>query len=373
MMMFLLSQLYRPQLQIDDPETALLLLSCQYQPAAAQQAQIADLVSRISNWDKFIDRVLEYRIYPLVFWNLRTFINAGQIPPRAADALREAFGQNLFTCIRMERELIRVMTALEQNGIQALSMRGLILGHLLYGDSCLRDSKDLDLLVNAQQYKAAESVLIDLGYEHEAEIEDNAYNQQLFNPEQGIQIELHWAADSPFMPVRIDWRTIWERAELYRFGDIVIRAFSDLDLLMMLSFHGAKHRWSRLKWLSDVAEFIRLRPNLDWEQALQTARALRIERIFLVTLAMSHDLLGAPLSSIIEQAIRRQPVVKHLARYIEGWVFNQGEKHTIEQIRGIIFFLLVREHNRDRYPSIRHALQHPKSSLIRKLLRQRAT
>lgn len=352
------------------PEIALLLLACQYQPSAEQRAQIASLISAVSNWDAFADLAVEHRVYPLVFWNLRDFIAAGQIPATAAKTLQEAFGQNLFTCIRMEREFVRIMTALERNGINALAMRGPLLAQMLYGQSWMRDTKDLDLLVDEPQYAAAEAALLALGYEREVEIEDNAYNQRLLNAETGIQIELHWALDSPFMPVEIAWETVWARAQPETFEGITIRAFNDRDLLMMLCFHGAKHRWSRLKWLCDVAEFIRLRPAFDWDTALQTARTMRIERIFLVTLAMTHDLFSAPLPPNIAQIISRHPVVKHLARYIEYWIFNQGETHTIEQIRGIAFFLLAREHNRDRYPSIQHALQHPKSPLIRKLLRR---
>ncbi|PJF28103.1 MAG: hypothetical protein CUN53_01535 [Phototrophicales bacterium] len=370
MMMLLLNQLYPCRLQIAVPEIALLLLASQYQPSADQQTQIASLINAVTDWDAFVDLAVEHRVYPLVFWNLRAFTVNGQIPSTAAKPLQEAFSQNLFSCIRMEREFVRVMTALEQNGIAALTMRGPVLGQMLYGQSWIRDAKDLDLLVDKPQYAAAETTLLALGYKREVEIEDNAYNQRLFNAETGIQIELHWALDSPFMPVEVTWQTVWERAQPETFEGVAIRAFSDLDLLMMLCFHGAKHRWSRLKWLCDVAEFIRLRPAFDWDAALQTARAMRIERIFLVTLAMTRDLFGTALPPHIEQIINRHPIVKHLARYIKYWIFNQGERHAIEQIRGIAFFLLAREHNRDRYPSIQHALRHPKSPLIRKLLRR---
>jgi len=85
-------------------------------------------------------------------------------------------------------------------------------------------------------------------------------------------------------------------------------------LLLFLCVHGAKHMWSRLQWLGDVARIVRTQP--AWADALELATEARCVRPVLLGLLLAHDLLAAPVpEAILERARSAEPVAS-LARQV---------------------------------------------------------
>lgn len=82
-----------------------------------------------------------------------------------------------------------------------------------------------------------------------------------------------------------------------------ILAFPPEDQLLFLCVHAAKHLWSDLKWICDVAELIRAFPDLDWHLALRQAALVRNERTLLLGLALAQRLLGAELPAWVRTRI----------------------------------------------------------------------
>jgi hypothetical protein len=363
---FVLNRLYPPG-EAASPEIELLLLCAQHHLASHQRDRLREVVSLGINWERFVQMSLDQRVHPLVYWNLKEHAR-DLVPAAHFDTLEGHFFQTSIFNVQAKRELIRLMRALQAAGIEAMPVRGPLLAYLLYDNLWLREFKDNDILVHEADFEAAEALLISLGYEREGPVEDNAYNQKLFNAEMNTEVELHWGVDSPFMPVEVGTDDYWQRSISMMLDDLSVRTFNNDDLLLMLCFHGAKHRWHRLKWLCDISEFVRKYPNLDWKEVLEQARVLRIKRIVLLNLWMTHLLFETTLPPVVREQIEKDPVYVPLGRYIRRWLFSQFENRFIDQLRGIIFFLAIREHFRDRLPSIRHAIQYPKSPLVKGLL-----
>ncbi len=75
----------------------------------------------------------------------------------------------------------------------------------------------------------------------------------------------------------------------------MVPAFFPEDLLLILCLHGAKQCWSRLSWLCDLAELIRVYERLDWGKVLREADARGCRRMLLLGLLLAHKLLEADL------------------------------------------------------------------------------
>ncbi len=60
----------------------------------------------------------------------------------------------------------------------------------------------------------------------------------------------------------------------------------------MLCAHGAKHGWTRLVWICDVAAIVANHPDLDWAVVVDEARRLGIERMLRIGLPLARDLVG---------------------------------------------------------------------------------
>jgi hypothetical protein len=363
---FLLSRLYPPR-EAAPLEIELLLLCAQHHLTSTQVNRLRSLVGAGIDWARFVQMALDQRVHPLVYWNLKAHTQ-DLVPTAHFDAIEGHFFETTIFNMQAKRELVRLMRALQDAQIEAMPVRGPLLAYLLYDNLWLREFKDNDILVHEKDFEAAEELLLSLGYEREGPVEDNAYNQKLFNTELNTEVELHWGMDSPFMPVEVGTEDYWHRSVIMMLDDLNVRTFNLDDLLLMLCFHGAKHRWHRLKWLCDISEYVRKYPNIDWEAMLEQAGQLRIRRIVLLNLWMAHILFETPLPVVVREQIERDQVHLPLGRYIQGWMFSQFENRFIDQVRGIVFFLAIREHTRDRLPSIRHAIQYPKSPLVKRAL-----
>lgn len=107
--------------------------------------------------------------------------------------------------------------------------------------------------------------------------------------------------------LRFDVDLLWRSQNSIQIAGQPVPVLSQESLLLFLCVHGAKHMWSRLQWLGDLARLIR--SSLDWTLALSLATEAKCERPLLLGLLLAHELLEAPVpSAIVERARALQPV-----------------------------------------------------------------
>src|SRR5206468_9003205 len=141
---------------------------------------------------------------------------------------------------------------------------------------------DLDLLVRPGDVPRATEVLAAAGYAPALALSparercfrrvDGDY--PLVHRETGLLVELHARVSSErfCMPLATD--ALLRRSTAVALGGGEVRTLGDDDLLLVLSVHGAKHRWKRLEWLAALAELLRAGRG-DVRAALARATELR--------------------------------------------------------------------------------------------------
>ena len=358
--------LYPPAPWNESPEFRALLYTSQRAISGSQSAGLQTLLSASFNWDRFIDLALNHKVHSLVYWNLNTTFR-DYVPADKLETLQSHFSSTVMSNLRAKAELARILDAFRNTGIRVMPVRGLTLAYLLYGGIWLREFKDIDLLVKEVDFPQAEQMILDLGYVRTMDIEDNAYNQKLFNESLGIEVELHWALDAPLVPVAIAPDYYWNRSGLVSLEGLEVESLPLTDLLMTLCFHGAKHRWSRLKWLCDVNELVRLLSPEDWNVVMSEARSMHVERILSVNLWLVQSLFDTVLPASVTEALGRSHLVKSLGHYSRGWLSQQDETSVRDQIRGMSFFVLIHENSRERIPALIHGIQYPKSQVAQSI------
>jgi len=150
----------------------------------------------------------------------------------------------------------------------------------------------------------------------------------------------------------IDLEALWSRSVYITLNDTRIRHFSAEDLLLLLSMHGCKpaHAWGSLKWVCDVAELIRAYPALDWESISRNAKLLASERMFLLSLAIAHDLLGTALPDEIAGRIKTDKLITQLTAQVRKKMFQETENENQfrRTLEGIRFYFKTREYPRGK-------------------------
>jgi hypothetical protein len=265
------------------------------------------------------------------------------------------FAVNTGNSLVLGRQLVEVVTILQDERIPVVAYKGPALAAALYGSLSLREFTDLDVLVHRHDAERAGEALARHGYEPEvplSPVEANAlvrsragyFRRFDRSIEAGcVVLELHWRIPATF---EMDG-TFWGRLAQVRVLDRDLQHFAAEDLLLILSAHGFKHGWSRLKWLCDVAELVGAYPDLDWDSAFARASRAGGRRILLLGCALARTILSTPLPRPVEERISTDSAVESLAALFGRRLFDDRPGHHV----GLLNNLRVRErmHDRVRY------------------------
>ncbi len=192
--------------------------------------------------------------------------------------------------LELVRHFLLLTDTFRQNNIPFISMKGPLLSFRLYGDPAVRISRDIDLLINEKDIGAAIKLMQAEGYEfdhdfiwpfekHRQElITQSIHHVSFFNRELHLYVEVHWVlANKLAVPMKKVEKIIAKNLTTIILAErefIVMN--KEFDLLFLL-LHGARHGWSRLKWLADIDEYTRQK--IDEKLFVQLVKQLKAKRI----------------------------------------------------------------------------------------------
>jgi hypothetical protein len=207
---------------------------------------------------------------PLLYWNLHATCPEA-VPETSLDQLRRRFNANSVRNLFLIRELLTLLSLLEKRGIPAIPYKGPVLAAAVYGNFALRQFGDLDILVREQDAVRAKDLLLSQGYwlqyqpptGYEAVFRHFRQTYDLVRGDGQVFVELHWNVISWPLFFSPDSAFVWERLELVSLAGMPARKLAPEDVLSLLYVHGAKHFWTRLGWICDVAALVRTYPGIN--------------------------------------------------------------------------------------------------------------
>jgi hypothetical protein len=156
--------------------------------------------------------------------------------------------------------LIASLSALQQSfskkNLSCIHLKGPVLSQLIYGDPNMRQSKDLDILIDPNNLLEAQQILECEGYlntvfirtpKQRAAILKHYHSLEFFNPETHIHVELHWK-----LPELRDISFDKIPLQIVQIGTTSFQTLNSKELYQYLCEHGAKHAYYRLFWLLDI-------------------------------------------------------------------------------------------------------------------------
>jgi Uncharacterised nucleotidyltransferase len=230
--------------------------------------------------------------------------------------------------------LIELQRVFHRCGVALLAWKGPCLSRILYGGVALRESTDLDFLVQAKNLSAAIKVLENLGFEHHSKTGDarvdskvERFDQELLFTRQSDQtlVELHtqvlpwqfasWQNLDAFMqkPVRVP---------LTR-GEEILCLNPEL-LFMTLCGHAIKHGWEKLKWLADIHMFLESRDLIRWESVFEISRAQGHLDAVLFSVMLSSEVFGSAIPKALSLGLESHREARDLAKSVAEWLWAGG-------------------------------------------------
>jgi hypothetical protein len=280
------------------PDFHLFCLALRH-PQRAEDAQaLRRVVARGPDWAATVAGARRHRVAPFLYAALQASGSA-EIPEEVIAELRHHTVATAARSLAQTAEICRLFRAFTDAGVRVLALKGVVLSAQLYGDSALRNARDIDLLVDPDQFARVDAALVEAGYRCSNDalsLRQNAsYRHWIKDVEyihvrDGTAVELHRRLNDNENLLTCDFGALWHEREDVRLGDAAIPTLSRSALALYLCVHGAGHCWERLRWLVDLATLLREPRSQD--AALAAADAAGLGPVMLHALKLACDWLG---------------------------------------------------------------------------------
>jgi hypothetical protein len=337
-------------------------------------------VERIVNWDfgtldwnEFIRLAEHHGVLPLAASNLikHGFTESGRVDPgrglplEIERSLRSAYEANLRRGLWFSAELARIMQHFDRRQVRALPYKGPVLAQSLYRDVALRSFSDLDFLISPRDFERAKQALAEVGYRPDVELTPAierlwlrvGYERSFDGAAGKNLVELQWAVLPYFYAVdlhRAGVRTedmriegLLQRAGRTLVGGREVPCLSPEDSLLVLCLHAAKHLWTRLIWLCDIAETVRL-PTIDYALLFSRAQKLGITRIMAISFWLVKNVLHGELPAPVTVMTAADPQVAVLGKEFAQRL-ERGAAYDFESTEYFRLIMKLRERRSDRW------------------------
>jgi len=331
-----------------------LLLACSRPQMDSENAQrICALLKEEMDWAWIIKAARRHGVMPLLYRHLKAAC-PGSVPPEIYLDLQKVYLFNTRRNLILVKELLGIIKALSEQGIEAVPFKGPALSLMAYGDITYRSFSDLDIMVHKDDVLPAKDILISRGYKPQvsftAKQEQNIlknvceYNFVRENP--SLLVEIHWRFHTDFYSVPVS-EGIWSRLESINLEGKPIPSFSADDLVLVLSSHAARHEWATMKFVSDFAGLISRR-QIDWDQVVVSADKMGLLKILHINLFLAQDLLDVKLPLQMIDEMDRDRSAKEISICISEKLFSDIINKDGGAIEKYLFWPRTRERLRDR-------------------------
>jgi Uncharacterised nucleotidyltransferase len=314
-------------------EMDILLLCSRTSLNPEQCDRLQTLIQQPLDWAALLQTADEHSLKPLLYSNLSKYC-ATFVPVDTLTQLQTHYDQNFQKNLYRTTELLKIVEDFETNGIAVLCFKGPTLTQMAYGNLALRQFLDLDLLVPELAVVQATHRLKSQGYIPQYDLSDQQVfnyarlrNEHSFwNEEKQICIDLHWAILPRYYSFSPDSEILWAERDRMTFASKTVETLSREHLLLFLCAHGAKHNWSCLFWICDLAELLRVSPNLDWQKIWQYEGQLGSPRMLRLGLYLAHRILSAPLPCTVLKALVADTSIPFQVQHIQSQLFHSPKK-----------------------------------------------
>ena len=303
----------------------------------ARAGRVAELAVCDLDWELLVRMARWHAVAPVLYRAL-----AGcpeRVPAAILDNLHGRFRANAMRNAYLARELVQITSLLREKGVPVIAFKGAVLAHAAYGDLSLREFVDLDILVRPSDLGTTRDFLFSQGYRSrysglgEKERGFFLWCEEAFGNKDGLVcVDVHWQMNPQYFAYAPEGAVLWRRTVPVELQGGTVSTLSTPDLLLHLCVHGAKHGWTTLGWICDVAVLACRNPGLEWSRMIAEAASLGGRRLLLLGLYLAYNLLGAAIPDELISMARDDGVIVNVVAQVKRRMFdNIGERASVFQ------------------------------------------
>ena len=261
------------------------------------------------DWDIFLSYAIHHRLFPRIYLKIKD-IESSKIPLTVIEKLSFLYKRNTLQMLKLSGEMGLIHKLLDEKDIKTLFLKGPVVAQDLYGDISLRTSSDLDFLIPIDHLDEAENILLEQGYEKDDYIETvlndwrfRHHHVTYFHPHKQIKLEIHWRLH-PGPGKETSFCDLWNRKRESKAMGSLVYYLGKEDLFHYLIVHGARHGWSRLRWLDDIQQIIK--QPLDWDLIYKLCKSNHHLHIAGQALILANQLLDVKITDDMKRFVNSQ-------------------------------------------------------------------
>ncbi len=276
-----------------DPVASLLLAATRLAPGGAPDCGLVE-------WHATAEAAARHSVAPLLARWLAA--RPEGVPPDVLASLRARYDANALRNVALTQMLSELLARLAANGIAAMPVKGPALAISAYGDLALREFGDLDVVVHPGAFDRARDLLAGEGYRPLAQLSSaglralrrSDHHLPMVHEGTGVAVELHWSLDNGRPGRSLDGDWVWANARTVSLLGCDHPTLSWSALLVYLCVHGAKHGFTRLGWIRDIAGVLAAAPAGELATVPRLAANAEARRRLALGVALARGMLGAP-------------------------------------------------------------------------------
>jgi hypothetical protein len=326
-----------------EPELALVVACLRWPSDAAARTQIAACLSPTLDWDRFIFWAKRHRVVSLVFETLRQTENLA-LPAGVVDSLRQASQRQARISLQQVAETVLLTRLLAEAGIGVVVLKGPALSQLAFGQPALRDSRDIDLLIEPVQVPRVDAILATQTYQRIKPVGklsarlSSAYRQWTHeivyrSASRGSLVEIKHRLHPTQALLALDIERLTAHPRIVHLSGHGVPVLPDVELFLYLCTHGSRHCWFRLKWLADIGALLSGMSGDLLDKITERAAFLGVERSLREALLLAHHLLAAPVPETLLANARADTAVRHRVALVQQSIATFGTENDLTSLR----------------------------------------
>jgi hypothetical protein len=287
-------------------QVVLVLLARLYFSTATQSEVAAFIQHHPIDWELAYKIARAHGVRPFTFYAIDQ--HNIEVHPVFREKLQKDYRIAMMNTVQLSLQIAGLVNHFKEKGIIIIPYKGAVLAHSYYKNMALRESSDIDFIVDRKDVAAIEDYFLANGYIPRQTVPRSYLKfEQLFFKEivyslpvsasgRSNTVEIHWTLTNRFAGKYAEYPFFRSHVESYQLNSLSLHKLAPAyDLVAIVSNHFVKDMFVRFKHITDIACFLQRHPGLPDDHIIfPTAKKYGFEKRLRVGLTLVNDLVGIP-------------------------------------------------------------------------------
>lgn len=251
--------------------------------------------SRPINNDELFSLAAENGVASIIY---RNSLALQLIPQDLRDRLKYAYYSVLRENTKHLEETCRISTALKDNGIESIVLKGSAASELLFKDTGVYPTGDIDMLVRSSDISMASGILKYIGYEMFDNTDLPEESDYLNFQGRAYFLDLHRRLATPDFDIPDEFW--WKDSINVTLCNQLLKILSGERYLLFSILHFISHQCRTLKFFVLIdAVICGHEGGMDWDKVVHYSERYGLRRVVFLTLKLLNEIMGTEVPALI--------------------------------------------------------------------------